>query len=125
MQVTKTINASTEGVWEILIDTSLWPVWGPSVQAVDCSQRYISAGVKGRLKTALGLWADFEITAYEPLRYWGWKVAGIPATGHRLRRLAGETCELIFEMPFVAFPYALICRQALNRIARLTENVNV
>jgi hypothetical protein len=125
MQVTRLINASAERVWEVLIDTQLWPVWGPSVQQVDCAQRYISAGVSGRIKTAIGLWADFKITEYDQLSYWGWKVAGVPATGHRLRRLNGKSCELIFELPFVAFPYALICRQALNKIARLAEDTNV
>jgi hypothetical protein len=121
MQVTKLINASVERVWEILVDTRLWPVWGPSVQAVDCDQRYISAGVSGRIKTAIGLWADFKITAYQQHSHWGWKVAGVPATGHRLRRVSDESCELVFELLFVAFPYALICRQAANRIAGLAQ----
>jgi len=124
MKVTRVINASAERVWEILTDTRLWPVWGPSVQAVDCAHRHISAGVSGRIKTAIGLWADFKITEYQPQSYWGWKVAGVPATGHRLRRVSAASCELIFEMPFVAFPYALICRQAANRIARLAEDTN-
>ncbi len=119
MQVARVINTSAERVWEILIDTRLWPVWGPSVQEVECAQRYISAGVSGRIKTAIGLWAEFTITEYKQLSYWGWKVAGVPATGHRLMRLSDQSCELIFELPFVAFPYALICRQAANRIAQL------
>ena len=62
----------------------------------------------------------FEITHCE-VPFWGnWKVSGVAATGHRLKKLTKNSCELIFELPFVAFPYVLICRQAANRIARLT-----
>ena len=121
MQVSKLIHAPIEVVWEVLIDTRQWPIWGPSVKAVSCSQRYITAGLQGQLKTVVGLWTNFEITDFEPQRYWHWKVAGIPATGHRLEKRGESSCELIFEMPFVALPYALICRQAANRIAKLAE----
>ncbi len=122
MQVAKQINAPAEAVWNALVDTQQWPHWGPSVKAVECSQRIIAACVEGRVKSILGPWVPFMITRFEPLVYWDWKVAGIPATGHRVKRLGSGRCELIFEMPFVAFPYAVICRQAAERIARLVEN---
>ena len=121
MQVKRLINASVEEVWEILIDTQLWPVWGPSVSAVECSQRRITADSCGRLKTAIGLWVEFEISCFEPLSFWDWKVAGLPATGHRLESKGAAISALMFELPFVALPYALICRQALNRVAQLAE----
>jgi len=121
MQVRKRINASTERVWDILINTQLWPEWGPSVQAVDCSQSVISAGVSGRIKTAIGIWVAFTITEFEPVRFWGWNVAGFPATGHRLEKIDDANCDLVFELPLVAFPYALICHQAARRIARIAE----
>ena len=119
MQVVKKINAPLERVWDILIDTRQWPVWGPSVRRVDCPQRYIYSGLQGRLKTAVGIWVTFEITTCEAPAFWDWKVSGFAATGHRLKKLNENSCELIFEVPFAAFPYALICRQAANRIARL------
>jgi len=119
MQVSKKIDAPLERVWEILTDTRQWPAWGPSVLHVDSPQRYICFGLQGRLKTAVGIWVSFEITNCEASVFWDWKVAGFAATGHRLNKLNENSCELIFELPFTAFPYALICRQAANRIARL------
>ncbi len=122
MQVKKSINAPIEMVWKILTDTQLWPVWGPSLSAINCPQRYISAGTKGQLKTSIGPWLPFVITRFEAPRYWNWAVAGIPATGHRLNALGPGRCELIFEMPLAVFPYALICRRAAKSIARLAED---
>jgi len=119
MQVNKKIDAPLERVWEILTDTRQWPAWGPSVLRVDSPQRYICCGLQGRLKTAVGIWVSFEITNCEAPVFWDWKVAGFAATGHRLKKLNKNSCELNFELPFAAFPYALICRQAANRIARL------
>ncbi len=119
MQVNKKIDAPLERVWEILTDTRQWPAWGPSVLRVDSPQRYICSGLQGRLKTAVGIWVSFEITNCEAPVFWDWKVAGFAATGHRLKKLNKNSCELNFELPFAAFPYALICRQAANRIARL------
>ena len=119
MQVIKIINAPLERVWDILTDTRQWPAWGPSVRRVDCPQRYICSGLQGRLKTTVGVWVRFEITRCEAPVFWDWKVAGVAATGHRLKKLTENSCELIFELPFTVFPYALICRLAANRIARL------
>ncbi len=119
MQVVKVINAPVERVWDILTDTRQWPVWGPSVRRVESPQRYIDSGLQGRLKTAVGVWVTFEITHCEAPVSWSWKVAGVAATGHRLKKLSENSCELIFELPFLAFPYALVCRKAASRIARL------
>ena len=121
MDVATEINAPCAQVWEILIDTRLWPEWGPSVRAVDCPGRWIEGGLSGRIKTAFGLWVPFEITDFEAPVYWHWKVAGIAATGHRLREVAPDRCELVFEIPYGAFPYAAVCRRAAGRIARLAE----
>lgn len=122
MQVRHVIRASPQPVWNILVDTRQWPVWGPSVRAVKSPRQYIDAGLKGCLQTILGFWVPFEITGFEPLHFWSWKVAGIPATGHRLTTIDENHCELIFEIPVVAFPYALICQQATRRIERLAQN---
>ena len=119
MQVIKVVHAPLERVWDVLSDTRQWPVWGPSVCHVDCPQRYISSGLQGRIKTAVGLWVRFEITNCEAPVFWDWKVSGFAATGHRLKKLTENSCELILELPTMAFPYALICRWAANRIAHL------
>jgi hypothetical protein len=122
MQIRHVISASPQQVWNVLIDTYQWPVWGPSVKAVRSPRQYIDAGLKGSIQTVLGFWVPFEITDFEHLQFWNWKVADIPATGHRLKILDQDHCELIFEMPFAAFPYALICRQAARRIGRLAQS---
>jgi len=125
MQVSQVINAPVEKVWQVLIDTRQWPLWGPSVKAVACSQQCISAGLKGKVQTVIGIWITFEITNFEPLSYWHWKVAGIPATGHQLKKISDTSCELIFELPLVAFPYAVICRRAAKRIAQLAQDTDI
>lgn len=119
MRISQSIEAPIEKVWDILTDTRQWPLWGPSVSAVDCAQRYISAGATGRVKTVIGIWASFQIIRFEPPYYWNWQVAGAPATGHRLEPVGSGRCELVFEMPALAFPYTLVCRRALNNITRL------
>lgn len=124
MRVSKTISAPTQNVWQVLVDTKQWPTWGPSVKAVSCPQQYISAGLKGKIQTIFGIWINFEITRFEPLKYWEWKVAGIPATGHKLKEIDNNNCEIIFELPFITFPYALICLRAIDRIAHLAKDVD-
>lgn len=121
MQVSRVINASRVRVWEILIDTWLWPVWGPSVAQVESPSRYLTGGLRGRVKTAVGIWLNFEVSEFTVLQSWRWRVAGLPATVHRLRYLDENCCELTFELPLLAFPYALICQQALHRIDRLAR----
>lgn len=124
MRVSKIINAPTHNVWQVLIDTKQWPTWGPSVNAISCTQQYISAELKGKIQTKFGIWVNFEITRFEPLNYWDWKVAGIPATGHKLKEIDTNHCELIFELPLIAFPYALICLRAIERIAHLAKDAD-
>jgi len=121
IHVSRVMNASRIKVWESLIDTRLWPVWGPSVIQVESARRYIDVGLRGRVKTAARIWMNFEITEFKPLHYWRWRVAGIPATGHRLHYLDQNRCLLVFELPLLAFPYALICQMALRRIDRLVS----
>ena len=119
METSKIIDSSAESVWNVLVDTHLWPLWGPSIVAVECLDRYLTGKTHGRVKTVFGPWLKFEITDFEQHSFWSWKVAGIAATGHRVRTLAPDRCELIFELPLSAFPYALICRLAANRISRI------
>ena len=124
MQVAKIIDAPLETVWQILVDTRLWPLWGSSIIAVDCPQRWIAQGVEGWVKTALRIWLPFKISSFDAPLCWNWDVAGIPATGHRLQRLGADRCELIFEVPYGIFFYAAICRRAMENIARLARERN-
>lgn len=119
--VSRTFRRPCSQIWEILTDTTTWPQWGPSVKAVECRERFISKGTKGKVKTAAGIWLPFMITRYEERRFWSWKVASIPATGHRVESQGDGLCLLTFEVPLLAAPYAYICKIALDRIAIMLE----
>ena len=119
IQVGRNIDASSTAVWRVITDTHCWAQWGLSVTAVECDERYIRDGSKGRIQTLFGFWVPFVVTHYEHGHYWHWRVGGIPATGHRVEPLAAARCRLVFEVPVWAAPYAIICGLALWRIARL------
>ncbi len=115
------LHVPCHAVWDVLTDTTRWPQWGPSVTAVDCAERYIKKGSRGRVRTPFGLWVPFVVTEYEEYRYWSWRVWGIPATGHRTELGNDERCVLVFEVPTFAAPYLFICKIAIGRIADLLE----
>lgn len=119
MDVSIDIDAPTKAVWSLLVDTASWPKWGPSVLAVDYPERFIKSGAAGRLLTPLGIWVSFVITGFDPPRQWRWRVAGVPATGHRVEPLGPDRTRLVFELPAFAFPYAIVCRVAGRRISNL------
>ena len=119
MDVAAEIDASSDRLWWFLGNTSRWPAWGPSVLAVEPPARDVEPGLRGRVRTRGGFWLPFEVTEVDPGAAWRWRVAGIPATGHRVERLGPERCRVVFEVPSWAAPYALVCRLALRRLARL------
>jgi hypothetical protein len=115
------IDAPASVAWRLLVDTSEWPRWGPSVRAVEAPSRVIGPGMRGRVQTATGLWLPFEITHWEPERAWTWRVAGVPATGHRVESLGPQRCRVSFLIPRWAPFYRPVCRSALRRIAALAK----
>ncbi len=119
LEVHRIIDTPASAVWTLLTDTSRWAEWGPSVRAVDCPDRFIRMGSRGRVQTSLGLWAPFAITTFRPGYFWSWKVFGLPATGHRVARLTHGRCRLTFTVPVVAGPYVGVCEVAMRRIERL------
>lgn len=119
MDVGKIIAAPPSTVWHIIISTKLWPIWGPSLKSVDCTDELISLHSTGRVQTAFGAWFPFKITEFQAPLYWNWRVNGIPATGHRIKPLSDHHCELIFEIPYGLFPYVVICQKAAKNIERL------
>jgi hypothetical protein len=125
IEVCRDMRVSCDAVWDIITDTTRWVEWGPSIIAVECQDRYIHKGSRGRVKTAIGVWVHYKITDFDEGKYWSWRVFGIPATGHRIETKGEGICRLVFEMPFLAAPYAYVCKTALERIARIVEKGSV
>ena len=112
--VSRAIDAPREVVWELFVEPQYWPEWGPSVTAVDCPDRRIRTGTRGRIRALGGRWVSFEVTSCAGHR-WTWRVAGIPATGHRVV-VDGRRSRASFEVPIVAMPYIVVCDRALKRL---------
>jgi hypothetical protein len=121
IEVAATIHAPAAVVWQLLIDTHAWSEWGPSVRAVDCPDRFIGHGTRGRVQTAALVWLPFEITDWEEGKSWRWRVAGIPATGHRVTPSGTDSCELAFTIPSWAPLCVPVCRAALRRLMALAN----
>lgn len=121
VEVSRVVHASPERLWDLITDTNRWVEWGPSVRAVECSERYIRQGSTGWIKTPLGLWLPFVVTEFDERVRWSWRVSGLRATGHRIEKLHGDRCRIIFQVPISAALYVTICKIAVNRIARLLE----
>lgn len=118
--VSRFIAADPGTVWELLVDTSRWPEWGPSVTDVDIDATRLHAGTTGRVRTRLGFWLPFVVHRFDEGRHWDWTVAGVPATSHTVQPAPGG-CRLTFGVPTVAAPYALVCLVAMRRIERLAR----
>ena len=116
LEAAATLNSPAAVAWRLLTDTHTWPQWGPSVRAVDAPTRFITAGTFGRVQTTPGLWLPFAITDWEEGRAWAWRVAGIPATGHRVTPLTASSCRVAFTIPRWAPFYVPVCRLALRRL---------
>jgi len=119
LEVSADIASSAAVAWRLLTDTHAWPQWGPSVRAVDATARFITAGMTGRVQTTPGLWLPFEITDWQQGRAWAWRVAGVPATGHRVAPLTTSSCRVAFTIPRWAPFYVPVCRLALRRLDAL------
>ncbi len=119
LSIHRRISASNQQVWDILVDTAMWSVWGPSVVAVDCPQQYIMAGCRGRVKTVAGFWVPFAIISFDEPHHWSWRIGTVRATGHSTIRLDDNSCRLSFDMPWWAIFYLPVCYVALRRIEKL------
>lgn len=105
--------------WALLVDVGRWPAWGPSVSDAGLDGDALGLGATGWVRTAVGVRVPFEITSFEDGEAWGWKVAGIPATDHRVRPVADDRCVVGFGVPPVVAAYALVCWRALATIDRI------
>lgn len=120
--VDRDIAATPEAVWRLLIDLDAWPRWGPSVRraALRGGATELGPGARGTVWTAGGLALPFVVTAFDPGRHWGWSVAGVPATGHRVVGIPGG-CRASFDVPCWAAPYLAVCAVALARVETLAR----
>ncbi|SFL13077.1 Polyketide cyclase / dehydrase and lipid transport [Halogranum rubrum] len=119
LEVSRIVDASAETVWTLFTDPERWPEWGPSVAAVDCEDDRIRRGTTGRVRV-VGVWIPFEIDTFDDEVYrWTWRVAKVPATGHRVDPVGENRCRAVFEIPPLAVGYAVVCERALRRIERL------
>ncbi|OYR71079.1 SRPBCC family protein [Halorubrum ezzemoulense] len=121
LAVGRDIDAPPERTATALRDTRRWPDWSPSVGGVESTDRYVESGTTGRVRVA-DAWVPFRVTAATRLR-WDWRVAGVPATGHRVDRYPEDPgrCRAVIEVPLVAAPYVPVCRRALDKFAALVE----
>jgi uncharacterized protein YndB with AHSA1/START domain len=118
--VHRVIAAPPSAAWKLLVDLDEWPKWGPSISGgtLDPPFTELALHATGKVQTALGVPLPFEVTDFEPGRRWAWKVAGVPATGHRVEP-AGDGVRVTMEVPWWALAYATVCALALRRIDRL------
>ena len=75
-------------------------------------------GTTGRVKTIVGLWLPFEITSVTEGESWEWKVAGIPATGHKVEPI-DTGCRVTFTAPAWAPFYRPVLKRALERLREI------
>jgi hypothetical protein len=111
-------------VWDLLVDVSAWPRWGPSVRRATLADQApgLALRVRGDVWTSVGVRLPFVITEFDAGRRWTWKVAGVPATGHQVTAAPGG-CQVRFEVPWWAGAYLPVCSVALRRIERLVLNL--
>ncbi len=117
LSVDRFIAAPPSVVWNVLVDLDAWPTWGPTVSAawLDPPHTRLELGATGTVRTAVGLAVPFVITEFEPGRHWAWKVAGIPATHHRVEP-SGNNARASMAVPWWAPGYLSVCAIALRRI---------
>ena len=121
------VPAPATWAWELITDTTRWPAWGPTVSAArldDGGGTRIRLGSTGAVRTPLGLWLPFKVTAYEDAgvdRCWSWRVAGVPATSHRVTSMGPEACRVAFGVPWWAPAYLAVMEVGLRRVRSLAR----
>jgi hypothetical protein len=117
LAVDKLIAAPSSAAWDVLVDLDAWPKWGPTVRGarLDPPHTELALHATGTVHTALGFAVPFVVTEFEPGRHWAWKVAGVPATHHRVEPVGGGA-RVTIAVPWWAAAYLTVCSIALHRI---------
>ncbi len=116
-EVSREVAVAWPHAWAAFARYEHWTAWGPSITAVEPAHGEVRRGDTGRVRTPVGGWIPFRIDDVDPGRRWSWVVAGLPATAHRVEPLGAARCRLVFEVPWWAAPYAVVCRVALGRLS--------
>jgi uncharacterized protein YndB with AHSA1/START domain len=120
LSVHRVIAAPPEAAWRLLVDLDAWPKWGPSIASAELDKQYSELALRatGHVQTSLLVKVPFVVTAFDPGRCWAWKVAGIPATSHRVDPVEGGALVTI-GVPWWAAAYTAVCAVALRRLEKL------
>ncbi len=121
ISICRDMVAPPETVWDILTDTQLWSIWGPSVYDVDCQDRHIRLGSKGRVQTLFSFWLPFTVSEFRDLDFWNWRIGSYTATGHKIIWTGDTSSTLCFDMPWWAAAYLPLCWLALIRIGKIAS----
>ncbi|MGY1773995.1 SRPBCC family protein [Blastococcus sp. SYSU D00813] len=126
---TTTLHASgprlPSEVWDRYRYLDRWHEWAPQITGVDCPQRLLTAGARGRVRGPGGVALPFTIDAVDPsARSWSWTVGAGPV---RLRLHhwvtdgpdGGTTTGLRTTGPApLVLGYAPLAQWALHRLVR-------
>src|SRR6478735_4491919 len=121
------VAAPSGVVWDALVDLDCWPQWGPTLRSarLDDGTGRLSAGATGAVQTAIGVWLRFEVDEWDESQQrasWSWRVAGVPATVHRVVSTGPSRCRVEIGVPLWALPYLSVVSVALRRIRQLCED---
>jgi uncharacterized protein YndB with AHSA1/START domain len=117
LTVDKYVAAAPSAVWRLLVDLDSWPQWGPTIRRarLDAPHAELALHATGTVQTSLLVAVPFEVTEFEPGRHWAWKVAGVPATRHRVDAVGGGA-RVSISVPWWSAPYLTVCSVAVRRI---------
>ncbi|PHV66609.1 polyketide cyclase [Williamsia muralis] len=113
------MSLPSDAVWDVLVDLTSWPKWGPTVAGAELDEPGpLALGIRGKVWTPVGVPLPFEINEFIDGRVWAWRVAGVPATRHEVIPTRGG-CVLSMAVPIWAPAYLSIMAVAVPRIERL------
>ena len=113
------MSLPSDAVWDVLVDLTSWPKWGPTVAGAELDEPGpLKLGARGKVWTPVGVPLPFEINEFLDGRVWAWRVAGVPATRHEVISTRGG-CVLSMGVPVWAPAYLSIMAIAVPRIERL------
>jgi hypothetical protein len=116
----RVVAAPPAAVWALLVDLDAWPRWGPTIRRARLDEPHTELGLRatGTVQTSLLVAVPFVVTEFDPGRHWAWKVAGVPATHHRVDPV-GDGARVSIAVPWWSAPYLTVCSVAVRRIEKM------